>query len=154
MASHTQLHAFSSGLTSQVMDQQTYWADQFLLRERFAPPITSLAVWRLTRCKRFGEPLLSFVTELLPKLAGQLTVKKGHPGTDFFALYYSSGCGEWWSMRELLTHMGIVVHNLGHQQDHFMTQVVWNTGLFSALITGILRDLVMEVKHRKAAGTL
>jgi hypothetical protein len=105
MASHTQLHAFSSGLTSQVMDQQTYWADQFLLRgERIAPPITSLAVWRLTRCKRFGEPLLSFVTELLPKLAGQLTVKKGHPRTDFFALYYSSGCGEWWSMLELLTH--------------------------------------------------
>ena len=55
-------------------------------------------------------------------------------------------------MRELLKHMDIVVHNLGHQQEHFMTQVVWNTGLFSALITGILRDLVMEVKLRKAVG--
>jgi hypothetical protein len=39
-----------------------------------------------------------------------------------------------------------------HQEDHFMNQVVWNTGLFSALITSILRDLVMEVRLRREAG--
>jgi hypothetical protein len=39
------------------------------------------------------------------------------------------------------------------QRQHFLKQVVWNHGLFSALITCILRQLVMERKLRRDAGT-
>ena len=65
---------FETGITGQIADQLTCWADQLLLRpatdpeessgaaalaERFAPG--SSALWKLPCCKRIGDPALSFI---------------------------------------------------------------------------------------------
>ena len=167
---------WSAGLTTQIMEQTTHWADEFLLQEggprapAAAPPPApaqsahtvpqqlspNTEVWRLTHCKRFGDPLLSFVKNLLPNVAGDLAVMPSHSGTDFRTVYYSSECTEWFSMQGLFLHLGIGNVSIPDEQQrqHFLKQVVWNHGLFSALITCILRQLVMEARLRRDAGTV
>jgi len=82
---HEELAGWAAGRSGQVSEQLTQWADQFLLQERRAPPpprapddqseriaplhLNTVAVWRLTCCKRVGDPLLSFIRLILPKLA-------------------------------------------------------------------------------------
>ena len=85
---------WAAGRSGQVSEQLTQWADQFLLQERratesvpapppprapgdqserIAPlPLNTVAVWRLTCCKRVGDPLLSFIRLILPKLVDEL----------------------------------------------------------------------------------
>ena len=103
ITTHMEQRAWSGGLTGQIIDQTTHWADEFLLPQDRCPTVpaaapppaptqsvhtvppelnpNAVAVWRLTCCKRFGDPLLSFVRSLLPKVAGELTAMPSHPGT-------------------------------------------------------------------------
>jgi hypothetical protein len=169
ITAHAELKAWSGELAGQVIDQTVHWADEFLLRpprvptvapspvsEHIVPPESNpgVAVWRLTRCKRFGDPLLSFVKKLLPKVAEGLTAMPDHPATDFRTVYYSSPCEDWWSMHGVVNHFRIKLprHYDRTSSVHVLRQVVWNHGLFSALITCILRQLVIEVRLRRDTG--
>jgi len=114
---HEELAGWAAGRSGQVSEQLTQWADQFLLQERRAtesvpappPPrapddqseriaplhLNTVALWRLTCCKRFGDPLLSFIRLILPKLAKEPTPMPGHKGTYFRSVYYSSDWVVW-----------------------------------------------------------
>ena len=140
------MRAWSGGLTGQIIDQTTHWADEFALQERrqapaAAPPPapaqsehtvppelnpSAIEVWRLTCCKRFGDPLLSFIEALLPKVAKDLALMPDHPGTAFCTVYYHSECVEWWSMEGLLKHLTSNFLAMDDQRCHFLRHVVWN----------------------------
>ena len=123
--------------------------------ERTAAP-ESIKVWPLARCKRFGHPLLSFVKELLPKLAENLSPMEGHLGTGFRTMNYTSARQEWWTIECMMNYLRIREHDQVLQsadEEEALLQVVWNNGLCIALLMTILRQLVMEVHERKTAGT-
>jgi hypothetical protein len=81
---HEELAGWAAGRSGQVSEQLTQWADQFLLQERRAPPpprapddqseriaplhLNTVALWRLTCCNRFGDPLLSFKQTLIAEV--------------------------------------------------------------------------------------
>ena len=76
----------------------------------------------------------------------------GHKGTYFRSVYYSSDWAEWWTMQDLLQHMYVDLYPTSGPVDEQLQHVAWNCGLFSALITSILRQLVMEAHFRRADG--
>jgi len=78
-----------------------------------------------------------------------------HRGTAFRTVYYSSECDHWWPMAVLFKHLWLQPPMMDHENaQHFQQQVVWNTGLLGALITSIMRQITLEARKRKTAGTL
>ena len=101
--------------------------------ERIAPASSchtaQVAKWKLTWCKRIGDPALSFIRDYLPNLAPDFKLMQGHPGTAFRVVFYHSNCEAWLPLETLLTRLSQQMPTTFRNADmkarcHLLRQVV------------------------------
>jgi len=112
---------------------------------------TLVARWPLTTCWRCGNPLVSFVATLLPRVAADLQPNPGR-ATNIHHVFYKASAESWWNRQAVLERMGAPKRIVEELPCQVKSQVQWQGQLFAALLGAVLDQLAQERFDRMAGG--
>ena len=133
--------------------------DHLLRAVHGTPNIAELRVHELTRTKRFGEPLASYLAKLFPKLCGDLkaTPKLGRR-TPVQHIWYRASPSFFWTLQDIKQVWNVHGHRVNEREGHpaesddedlwRVNAIVWHSPLFATLAVHILYQLEEEANER------
>ena len=109
-------------------------------------------VYHMTRTKRFGDPLATYLAHAYPNLCATLTASPAlGKETLVTHVWYNAPCASWYNLGSFLPSKRKA--NLRDTSAWQLTAAIWNDGLSSQLAACVLTLLQQEAQARRATNT-